>query len=201
MASNVVVMQQPQHQVQPVVMVRSDVWSTDIFDCFDDMSVCCCACFCLPCFACMTTGNFDEFCGLPCFDITCWASMVTLGIGYLYCCVPPGALSIRYGVRKQYGIQGALCSDCVLVTFCNACSWCQVAREIKRRKKTFVMINPQPTVIQSPVVQNTVVQSSPVIQNTVVQSSPVIQNTVVQSSPVIQNSVVQSSPVIQNSVA
>ncbi|XP_041948845.1 placenta-specific gene 8 protein-like isoform X2 [Alosa sapidissima] len=106
-----------QPQVQPVVMVRSDLWSTGLCDCFDDMSACCCAFWCFPCFACMTTGDFDEFCGLPCFD--------------LFSCVPLAALSLRYGVRKKYGIQ--------------------VAREIKRRKTTFVMISPQPTVIQSPV--------------------------------------------------
>ncbi|XP_048085335.1 cornifelin homolog [Alosa alosa] len=144
---NVVVVQQQQQpqiqpvvvqpQVQPVVMVRSDLWSTGLCDCFDDMSACCCAFWCFPCFACMTTGDFDEFCGLPCFD--------------LFTCVHPVALSLRYGVRKKYGIQGSLCSDCVSVTFCNLCSWCQVAREIKRRKPTFVMISPQPTVIQSPV--------------------------------------------------
>ena len=38
-------------------------------------------------------------------------------------------------------------ADCVYATFCNVCSWCQVAREIKRRKQTHTIINAQPGIM------------------------------------------------------
>ena len=37
--------------------------------------------------------------------------------------------------------------DCVYATFCNVCSWCQMAREIKRRSQPFTFINAQATML------------------------------------------------------
>ncbi|KAG5284850.1 hypothetical protein AALO_G00031200 [Alosa alosa] len=133
MERNVVVMQQQQ---QPLLVVGSNEWTTGICDCCDDMGICCYATFCFPCFTCQTTGELNECCALP------------------FCCdaglVPPISLALRYGIRKQYGIQGSLLDDCLYATYCNMCSWCQIAREIKIRKQSVTVVSTQPTFIQTP---------------------------------------------------
>uniref|UniRef100_A0A3Q4H8P3 Plac8 onzin related protein 3 n=1 Tax=Neolamprologus brichardi TaxID=32507 RepID=A0A3Q4H8P3_NEOBR len=35
---------------------------------------------------------------------------------------------------------GTMCRDCVLSTFCCACSWCQMSREMKSRNVSVVMV-------------------------------------------------------------
>ncbi|XP_035761305.1 cornifelin homolog B-like [Neolamprologus brichardi] len=36
--------------------------------------------------------------------------------------------------------KGTMCRDCVLSTFCCACSWCQMSREMKSRNVSVVMV-------------------------------------------------------------
>lgn len=40
--------------------------------------------------------------------------------------------------------QGDMTADCVYATACNICSWCQMAREIKRRRQSHTVITAQP---------------------------------------------------------
>ncbi|XP_071334068.1 placenta-specific gene 8 protein-like [Trachinotus anak] len=135
MATNVFINNQPPPQPQPpaVVSIQSNQWSTGICDCFDDVHVCCCGFWCFPCFACKTTYDFGEFCCLPLLD--------NLGMT----CPQPISMSMRVAVRNRYGIQGDMTSDCVHTTFCTICSWCQMAREIKRRKTTLNVLQALPT--------------------------------------------------------
>ncbi|KAJ8337782.1 hypothetical protein SKAU_G00367480 [Synaphobranchus kaupii] len=135
MTTNVII-QQPQ-------AVQSNQWSTGICDCCDDLPVCCLGYWCFPCLACKTTGDFGENCCLPLLD-TLWTITQFFGVPI---CVPPVAFALRVGVRYRYGIEGDMCSDCIYATFCNICSWCQVAREIKRRKSGPAIVNTRPTVI------------------------------------------------------
>ncbi|KAL6490833.1 hypothetical protein MHYP_G00011780 [Metynnis hypsauchen] len=139
-----VVYQQP--QPSSLVTIYSNQWSTGICDCFDDFNVCCFAAWCFPVFACSTVSDFGEFCCLPILDFPCFIAQC-----FGFCCyTPPISIALRASVRNRYGIQGELASDCLYATFCNVCSWCQIAREIKRRRTTFTLVNTQPTVIAPP---------------------------------------------------
>ncbi|XP_035266292.1 placenta-specific gene 8 protein-like [Anguilla anguilla] len=138
MTTNVIIQQPPAVQVG---MVQSNQWSTGICDCFDDLPSCCLGYWCFPCFACKTTSEFGECACLPLVDGLCILAQF-VGIPS---CVPPVSFAMRAGVRNRYGIQGDMCSDCIYATFCNVCSWCQISREIKRRKQTLLFVNVQPT--------------------------------------------------------
>lgn len=62
--------------------------------------------------------------------------------------------------------QGDMCGDCVYTTFCNICSWCQMAREIKRHKQSMTFITTQAVYTgdqQFLVTQPGVVASQPVM--------------------------------------
>ncbi|KAL7875807.1 hypothetical protein AOLI_G00107700 [Acnodon oligacanthus] len=139
-----VVFQQPQPST--LAIINSNQWSTGICDCFDDCNVCCFAGLCFPVFACHTMSNFGEFCCLPTLEFPC---LIAQSFGSV-CYTPPISLSLRASVRNRYGIQGDMASDCLYATFCNVCSWCQIAREIKRRRTTFTLVHTQPTVIAPP---------------------------------------------------
>ncbi|XP_063058426.1 cornifelin homolog [Engraulis encrasicolus] len=120
-------------------LMSNNMWSTQLFDCFDDMEICCCGLWCYPCLFCRTLKDLNENCCILCCDAG----------------VPsPVHLALRYGVRKQYGIQGSLCGDCCTAFWCRECSMCQVAREIKYRKMqqqpTTTVINIQPAQVQAP---------------------------------------------------
>ncbi|XP_063060217.1 placenta-specific gene 8 protein-like [Engraulis encrasicolus] len=113
-------------------LMSNNMWSTNLCDCCDDMSICCCGLWCYPCLVGSTLSDVNENSCLGC-----------CGCG----CPSPVHLALRYGVRKQYGIEGSLCSDWCKVACCSVCSMCQVAREIKRRKAqqaTTTVINVQP---------------------------------------------------------
>ncbi|XP_043099971.1 placenta-specific gene 8 protein-like [Puntigrus tetrazona] len=133
------IIQQP--QFSPLIAVSSNQWSTGICGCFDDCDVCCFAFWCPFCFICSTASDFGEFCCLPMIDnCACYSPA----------CTPPISLALRASVRNRYSIQGGLTSDCMYVTFCNICSWCQIARELKRRRTVHVVVNAQPAVLAIP---------------------------------------------------
>ncbi|XP_026791884.1 placenta-specific gene 8 protein-like [Pangasianodon hypophthalmus] len=132
-----VILQQPQST--PLLPLNSNQWSTGICDCFDECNVCCFATWCFPVFACSTAYDFGECFCLPMLD-------------YLSCSlhVPLISLALRAAVRNRYGIQGDLATDCLYSTFCNVCSWCQIAREIKRRRAPCTIVNAQTALITAP---------------------------------------------------
>ncbi|XP_069001841.1 cornifelin homolog B-like [Embiotoca jacksoni] len=95
-------------------------WSSGICDCCDDGKQCCFAFWCCPCFACKTTKDFGHCLCLPLLDV--------------FGCIRPITMSTRVSVRHRYGIRGSLCVDCLCSTFCLSCVWCQMSREMKKRK-------------------------------------------------------------------
>uniref|UniRef100_A0A667ZTR1 Placenta-specific gene 8 protein-like n=1 Tax=Myripristis murdjan TaxID=586833 RepID=A0A667ZTR1_9TELE len=138
------------NQPKPFITTTySNKWTSGICDCFEDLPQCCLACWCLPCFTCKTSHEAGECVCLPLLDA--------------YGLIPPMTLSLRVSVRQRYGIEvslgkGDMSGDCVYATFCNICSWCQMAREIKRRSHTLTVINAQPTMMAS---QPMIVTSQP----------------------------------------
>ncbi|KAM4597519.1 cornifelin homolog [Polymixia lowei] len=151
-------------QPKPFIVSNfSNQWSSGICDCFEDLPQCCFAYWCFPCFACATTSEFGECFCLPLLDVL-WS---TLQLASVPSCTPPVSMSMRVAVRSRYGIQGDMMGDCVYATFCNMCSWCQMAREIKRRSQTLTVINAQPNVMATqPIImatQQAVIASQPVM--------------------------------------
>uniref|UniRef100_A0A667Z7G9 Placenta-specific gene 8 protein-like n=1 Tax=Myripristis murdjan TaxID=586833 RepID=A0A667Z7G9_9TELE len=139
MSTNVIINGQQAPAAPTLIAVHSNQWSTSICGCFDDLQVCCFAYWCFPCFACSTTSEFGECFCLPLLDVL-WT---TLQLVSFPTCTPPVSMAMRVAVRNRYGIQGDMSGDCVYATFCNICSWCQMAREIKRRSHTLTVINAQ----------------------------------------------------------
>ncbi|XP_042338963.1 cornifelin homolog B-like [Plectropomus leopardus] len=108
-------------QPRPLVVSSADAeWASGICECCDDMRECCFACWCCPCFACKTSRRYGQCLCLPLLDVLS--------------CVRPITMSMRVSVRQLYGIRGSVCRDCVCSTFCPACVWCQISRELKKRK-------------------------------------------------------------------
>ncbi|XP_034558659.1 placenta-specific gene 8 protein-like [Notolabrus celidotus] len=113
-------------------------WDSGLMDCFEEPSTCCYGFWCGPCLACTVSGRFGENTFLPLFDFC----GVTTFCG-IPMCVPPAGLSMRAAMRNRYGIKGSLCKDIVAACCCGWCSWCQMHRELKHRKKTPTVINVQ----------------------------------------------------------
>ncbi|XP_050977805.1 placenta-specific gene 8 protein isoform X2 [Labeo rohita] len=161
---------------QPLGKVGMEAWNSGICDCFQDLSSCCYAYWCFPCFACSTTGEFGESTCLPLLDILGPALMAAFGIGV---CVPPVGLAMRVAVRYKYQIGGSICEDIMVTCCCMWCSWCQMSREIKARKNVInihsvvqtvpVAVNPQVVAVQQP----RMVGAAPVGVGPAVQMAPI----------------------------
>ncbi|KAM9455818.1 cornifelin homolog B-like [Clarias gariepinus] len=124
-------------QEQPKAVARVTAWSSGLFHCCQDRKSCCFAFWCLPCFACSTSSEFGESLCLPLVDLLGPALVAATGVGI---CVPPVTLSMRVAIRYKYSIPGSLCEDILISCFCCGCSWCQMNREIKHRKRTAAVI-------------------------------------------------------------
>ncbi|XP_040038888.1 cornifelin homolog B [Gasterosteus aculeatus] len=128
MASKMVI-----RQPQPVMVTQdSDEWGSGICDCTQDMSECCFAFWCLPCFACSTSKKYGQCLCLPLLDV--FSGLIS-----------PVTMSMRVSMRERYGIKDTICRDCVYSTFCVPCSWCQMSREMRRRKIPIVLISSKTT--------------------------------------------------------
>ncbi|KAM4629016.1 cornifelin-like [Polymixia lowei] len=145
MMANTIIVQPQQQKAEPAFIG----WTTDLLDCCDDMNSCCYGFWCCPCLACTTTGKFGDNTCLPLLDICTPAITAACGLPL---CVPPAGLSLRVAIRHKYGIKGSLCHDIMTACFCEWCSWCQMARELKYRKKKPEVVSVQPVVVnvQSP---------------------------------------------------
>ncbi|XP_063058395.1 cornifelin homolog [Engraulis encrasicolus] len=123
-------------QQQLLLASRPDMWTTGLFDVCDDMNICCCGFWCYHCLVGRTLSEFGENHCVACCDFGAPSAVI---------------LALRYGVRKQHGIQGTLCNDLCTVAFCGLCAACQVAREIKIRKTqqlvATTVINVQPAAL------------------------------------------------------
>uniref|UniRef100_A0A7N6AEH9 Plac8 onzin related protein 6 n=1 Tax=Anabas testudineus TaxID=64144 RepID=A0A7N6AEH9_ANATE len=116
-------------------------WDSDLCDCFENASTCCYGFWCCPCLACTVAGQFGENRCLPLCDLLSPAAAAACGIPL---CAPPAVLSMRVAMRNRYGIKGSVCKDIAVSCFCEWCSWCQMHRELKHRKKQPTVINIQP---------------------------------------------------------
>ncbi|XP_040907767.1 cornifelin homolog B [Toxotes jaculatrix] len=121
------------NQPQPLMEVRdSDEWGSGICDCLQDLPDCCFAFWCCPCFACGISDKYGECLCLPLLD-------------FFTCLIPPITMSMRVSMRQRYGIKGTMFNDCVCATFCTSCTWCQMSREMKRRKLHVVLVSAKNT--------------------------------------------------------
>ncbi|XP_053319155.1 uncharacterized protein LOC128491018 isoform X1 [Spea bombifrons] len=134
-----VMVEQPMAVAQTVSVAKENAWATGVCDCCDDCSVCCFAFCCLPCFQCSTASDFGECLCLPLLEPG------FLGMFGLGGCSAPISVAMRAAVRERYRIPGSICNDCCLVCWCYSCVWCQLSREIKKRKQTITMVTAQTT--------------------------------------------------------
>uniref|UniRef100_A0A3B3UT70 Plac8 onzin related protein 2 n=2 Tax=Poecilia latipinna TaxID=48699 RepID=A0A3B3UT70_9TELE len=112
----------------PVDVPNAHEWGSGICDFKEDTKSCCLGFWCCPCFACMTSKEYGECLCLPMLEFfRAWMSPITM--------------SMRTSVRERYNIQGSIAMDCVCATFCTPCVWCQISREIQRRKRDVVLVN------------------------------------------------------------
>ncbi|KAJ7996590.1 hypothetical protein DPEC_G00238640 [Dallia pectoralis] len=131
----------------------SNPWNSDICGCFEDMQCCCFGFWCCPCMACITSRDFGEYLCLPLVDLPGPAIAAFFGVPLF---TPAASLAMRAAIRHRYNIEGCgdqlaegnLCGDILITCFCIWCSWCQMAREVKVRKKgsvyTFVQLRTSP---------------------------------------------------------
>ncbi len=164
----------------------------------------CYAYWCFPCFTCTTTGEFGESTCLPLLDILGPALMAAFGIGV---CVPPVGLAMRVAVRYKYHIgvsfsspstnkrkratkqlficmlqQGSICEDIMTSCCCIWCSWCQMSREIKARKKVIRVVQRHPMMQPVPMAVNPQVVAMQ--QPTVIGGAPVGVGPAIQMAPI-----------------
>ncbi|NP_001314982.1 plac8 onzin related protein 5 [Danio rerio] len=111
---------------QFMIAQTNDQWSSGICDCCDNVPECCFSFWCFPCFACSTARKHGECLCLPLLD----------GFGF----IPAITLAMRVSVRSRYGIKGSICKDCAYSTFCGACSWCQISREMNIREQSLTFV-------------------------------------------------------------
>ncbi|KAM4678061.1 cornifelin homolog [Discoglossus pictus] len=135
-----VIVQQPTI-TQTVTVTNAEHWSSGVCDCCDDCGICCCALWCFPCFQCKTVSDFGECLCLPLMDPMC--------MGYVGCSgtCPPISMAMRAAVRERYRIHGSICDDCCMMYWLLSCTWCQLAREIKKRKQPFSIVTAQTTIV------------------------------------------------------
>ncbi|XP_066446186.1 placenta-specific gene 8 protein-like [Eleutherodactylus coqui] len=126
---------------QTMTTSQATGWDSSICNCCDDCGICCFAWWCFPCMQCNTVREFGECCGLPLIDLHL--------TGYDCCCAvcPPITIAMRAAVRERYKIQGSICDDCIKSSCLYSCTWCQMAREIKRRSQTSTINTAQTTMI------------------------------------------------------
>ncbi|CAK8673596.1 unnamed protein product [Clavelina lepadiformis] len=116
-----VVVQQPTTTTVTVVTQKQikNQWSSGICDCFQDVKSCCCAFFLGNCYFGTIASRMGENCCVGCS-------------GFAAGCVPGGHLAMRSRFRGTHNIQGDICNDCCIVSFCLPCAMCQLSREMDR---------------------------------------------------------------------
>ncbi|XP_069497025.1 cornifelin-like [Ambystoma mexicanum] len=88
-------------------------WSTNLFDCLDDIEVCLCGGLC-PCIHCCMLAD-------------------TLGECFCTPYLPGARVAMRTSLRNRFNIKGSIATDALALCCCFQCSLCQMARELKNR--------------------------------------------------------------------
>ncbi|KAG2468165.1 CNEPA phosphatase, partial [Polypterus senegalus] len=76
-----------------VVNQKPNKWNSGLFDCCEDMGICCCAFWCYPCFMCKTVSEYGECLCLPLLD---------------YSGIHPISLAMRSSMRERFYIQSTV---------------------------------------------------------------------------------------------
>ncbi|KAK7400414.1 hypothetical protein VNO78_11620 [Psophocarpus tetragonolobus] len=103
-------------------------WSSGLCDCFSDCGSCCLTLWC-PCVSFGRVGEIVDRGTASCCvhgTLFCLLGGWTYFAG-IYTCI------YRTKLRKQYGIEGHQCKDCLAGCFCNTCTICQAYRELHAR--------------------------------------------------------------------
>ncbi|XP_020221656.1 protein PLANT CADMIUM RESISTANCE 2 isoform X2 [Cajanus cajan] len=113
----------PPPQPKPIVQ-----WSTGLCDCCSDRANCCITCWC----PCVTFGRVTEIVDKGSTSCGASGALYTLiccviGCACLYSCF------YRSKMRRQYGLKGNACTDCLLHCCCEYCVLCQEYRELQNR--------------------------------------------------------------------
>jgi len=107
--TTVVTKQATSHGANTVVTTGNRDWHSTLCSCTDDCKSCLCVAFCTPCYMALMSNRLGECCCTMC---------------------AAGLIPMRVKVRLMLGIQGTVCSDTILSTFCGPCVLCQMAREL-----------------------------------------------------------------------
>ncbi|CAH3177003.1 unnamed protein product [Porites evermanni] len=67
----------------------------------------------------------------PCFQLCSISSRMGEGFAYACCCSQIAPFTLRAKLRAEQGIQGSLCNDAIMISFCGNCVLCQMDRELK----------------------------------------------------------------------
>ncbi|CAB1345297.1 unnamed protein product, partial [Coregonus sp. 'balchen'] len=84
--------------------------------------------WCPCCLLCQLSTDLGECLCLPLLDIFSG-------------CIPSTSLALRSNMSERYRIQGTICTDCLMVTCCPICAWCQMASELKLRQRPLLRVN------------------------------------------------------------
>ncbi|KAI2659978.1 hypothetical protein H4Q32_022558 [Labeo rohita] len=95
---------------QPVAFGPKN-FHTELTSCCDDMGICCCGLFLLPCLGCSIASDMNECC--------------LCGLGW----------PMRSVYRTKYNIPGSMFNDFCVSIFCKPCVACQLKRDINIRKR------------------------------------------------------------------
>ena len=118
-----VVNQQPTSQsTQSLLTTAKDHdWKKPLFSCFDNWSLCLTTKY-MPC---LTFGEVSHKAS--------YGDCCTHGLAFALClpCLPGTMVCLqRAHIRKRQGIQGNICSDCIVGHFCTLCALCQHSQEV-----------------------------------------------------------------------
>jgi Cys-rich protein (TIGR01571 family) len=109
-------------------------WQDGICDCTQDTGICCQTLCCIPCTAANMLNKRDHGVGaFDCCACICWLA-ATYGTGDRYPVWE--AMSYRRELVQRYGIRDEkACNSCLLALCCTPCVYCQVQREMGKRKE------------------------------------------------------------------
>ncbi|XP_022776444.1 cell number regulator 2-like [Durio zibethinus] len=105
-------------------------WSSSLFDCFSDCSLCCQTTFC----PCISFGRSAEIitkgscsCGTYCLLYAVIHHLSGCLLSMLYGC------HYRRKLRHEYGLESSPCPDLCVHCFCHYCALCQEYRELRNQ--------------------------------------------------------------------
>ncbi|KAL5010405.1 hypothetical protein ScPMuIL_012710 [Solemya velum] len=87
-------------------------WTTGLFDCFSNCKTCVVTTFCLPLTVCNISRKLGDNACMPFF-------------------VQGSQIAMRSRIRTLGGIQGTICNDCLVISWCGPCAVCQMSRELE----------------------------------------------------------------------